>query len=222
LKLWHVCACRVHLCIYHSMICTEWVLWEHKAAAASGGSGGGGGGNKNPNQWKDNMSALCTFSTVEEFWRNFNHIPKPSEIFYDGDCRKKIGPEQKTVEEFSLFKKGIEPEWGDPENVVGGEWYCRQYFEPDVLDLYWQNLVLGVVGESIEDGVEPGKDHINGVRVVDKSRGYFPMYRLEIWINTRDEAIRDRIRTRLLDIMTDGQMASRKTHPKFDWKDHSA
>jgi translation initiation factor 4E len=192
-------------------------LWEHKAASSSGGSAN----KNNPNQWKENMSELCTFNTVEDFWRNFNHIPKPSEIFYDGDARKKVGPDQKTIEEFSLFKKGIEPEWGDPANKSGGEWFCRQYFEPEVLDLYWQNLVMGVVGETIEDGIDPTIDYVNGARVVDKSRGYFPMYRLEIWINTQDVTVRDKIRTRLMDIVIDGQMASRKLLPKFDWKDHS-
>ena len=55
------------------------------------------------------------------------------------------------MEEYSLFKKGIEPEWGDPKNAIGGEWFCRQYFEADQLDLYWQNLVMALVGETIED-----------------------------------------------------------------------
>jgi len=170
------------------------------------------------------MSELCHISTAEEFWRYWNHIPKPSEVFFDGEFRKKVGPEGKTIEEFSLFKKGIEPEWTDPMNVVGGEWFCRQYFDADVLDLYWQNLVMGVIGETIEDAVDEEKtqkDHINGCRIVDKSRGY-PMYKLEIWVSTRDPVIKERIRTRLLEVMTDGQPPSRKGHPKFDWKDHSA
>lgn len=190
-------------------------MWEHKSA--------GGSGNKNPNQWKDNMMELCHFHTVEEFWRNFHYCPKPSDAFFDGECRKKIGPDSKTVEEYSLFKKGIEPEWGDPNNVVGGEWFCRQYFEGDVLDLYWQNLVLAVIGESIEDSTDINKsyeDHINGVRVVDKSRN-FPLYKVEIWINTRDPAIRNRIKTRLLEVIVDGQPPHIKTVPKFEWKDHS-
>lgn len=169
------------------------------------------------------MSELCQFKTVEDFWRYFTFIPKPSEVFFDGECRKRVGPELKTVEEYSLFKKGIEPEWGDPANVIGGEWFCRQSFDPDVLDLYWQNLVLGVVGETIEEASDEDKtyeDHINGVRVVDKSRGY-PVYKVEIWINTKDEKIRNRIRTTLMDIITDGQPAARKASPKFEWKDHS-
>jgi hypothetical protein len=191
----------------------EWVLWEHA-----------GGANKDPNKWKENMKALCQFNTVEEFWQYFNYIPTPSQVFFDGDSRKKLGPEGKQVEEYSLFKKGIEPEWGDPQNSTGGEWFCRQYFEGDVLDLYWQNMVMAVVGETIEVGLddkEPLASHINGARVVDKSKGY-PMFRLELWINTRDPEIKERVRTRLVEAMTDGQPATRKAHPKFDWKDHSA
>jgi translation initiation factor 4E len=149
------------------------VLWEHKAA---------GLGSKNSNQWKENMSELCQFSTVKDFWSNFNHIPTPSQVFFDGECRKMVGPDSKTVEEYSLFKKGIEPEWGDPQNVVGGEWFSRQSFDPDVLDSCWLNLVLGVIGETIEDGSDEDrtfKDHVNGVRVVDKSRS-FPLFKLEV------------------------------------------
>lgn len=170
------------------------------------------------------MKQLCEFSTLEEFWSYFNFLPKPSEVFFDGEFRKKIGEEQKTVEEYSLFKKGIEPEWGDPQNVIGGEWFCRQYFEADVLDLYWQNLVMAIVGETIEDAVDEentDEDHINGVRVVDKSRHY-PMYKLEVWVNTRDPAVKERLQKRLVEVLTDGQPPSRKMHPKFDWKDHSA
>jgi translation initiation factor 4E len=184
---------------------TAWVLWEHKAA---------GQVNKSSN-WKENMTALCEYDTVENFWVYFNHLPKPSEVFFDGECRKKVG--DRVIEEYSLFKKGIEPEWGEPDNILGGEWFCRQYFEPEHLDIYWQNLVMGVIGETIED--EKDRDHINGVRVLDKSRNY-PTYKLEIWMNTRDPAIRNRIKDNLMDIITHGQL-NRKTHPKFDWKDHS-
>jgi hypothetical protein len=184
----------------------EWVLWEHA-----------GGANKDPSKWKENMKQLCSFKTVEEFWQYFNHIPSPSQVFFDGDSRKRLGPEGKQVEEYSLFKKGIEPEWGDPQNVIGGEWFCRQSFEGDVLDLYWQNLIMALVGETMEEGDET---HINGARVVDKGKGY-PVFRLELWINTRDVDQKERIRNVLVESMTHGQPTSRKAHPKFDWKDHA-
>lgn len=169
------------------------------------------------------MSELCHFSTIEDFWKYYNHLPKPSDVFFDGDCKKKIGPDERIVEEYSLFKKGIEPEWGDPRNVVGGEWFCRQNFDPDTLDLFWQNLVLGVIGEVIEDAVDAEKkysDYINGCRVLDRSRTTAPLYKLELWVSTRDETIKDRLKAKLLEIVTDG--ASRKASiPKFEWKDHS-
>jgi len=199
---------------------TEWVMWEHKANQ----------GSKDPDKWKENMKQLYEFSTVEDFWRYFQHVPKPSEVFFDGDCRKLVGTEAKTIEEYSLFKKGIEPEWGDAQNVTGGEWFCRQFFELDVLDLYWQNLVMSCVGETIDDAVAGDGDgegdsvlsYVNGARVVDKSRHY-PLYKLELWLNTRDPVIKEKIKNKLLEIITDGQPPSKRpTATKFDWRDHSA
>ena len=206
-------------------------MWEHKANT----------GSKDPDKWKENMKQLCAFNTVEDFWQYFTHLPKPSEVFFDGDCRKKVndsgttngitdgvtGDGGKTIEEYSLFKKGIEPEWGDPQNVTGGEWFCRQYFEGEVLDLYWKNLVMACIGETIEDAVADANNdtaetaHINGARVVDKSRHY-PLYKIEIWLNTRDPIIKEKIKNKLLEVITDGQASSRKMQPKFDWRDHSA
>ena len=95
-----------------------------------------------------------------------------------------------------------------------------------------------MIGETLEDcvdGINKDKDAngkiedvINGVRVVDKSRGY-PLYKLEIWMRSRDQAVKDKVHQRLLDIVTDEQEklpTSNKqkggVYPKFDWKDHSA
>ena len=83
--------------------------------------------------------------------------------------------------------------------------------------------MYAVVGEVIEDSADEEKslvDHINGIRVVDKSRAY-PMYKLEVWLNTRDPKLTARIKERVLEVITDGQKSGKKTHPKFDWKDHS-
>jgi hypothetical protein len=41
---------------------------------------------------------------------------------------------------------------------------CRKSFTPDQLDVYWENLVLSLLGETIDDG-----DEVCGCRVVDKS-----------------------------------------------------
>eukprot|EP00559_Dactyliosolen_fragilissimus_P000686 CAMPEP_0184867116 /NCGR_PEP_ID=MMETSP0580-20130426/25053_1 /TAXON_ID=1118495 /ORGANISM="Dactyliosolen fragilissimus" /LENGTH=165 /DNA_ID=CAMNT_0027367165 /DNA_START=427 /DNA_END=921 /DNA_ORIENTATION=- len=165
------------------------------------------------------MKQLCSFSSIEDFWQYFNHLPKPSQVFFDGDTRKRVGPNNKTIEEYSLFKKGIEPEWSDPKNKTGGEWFCRSDFEGDgdVLDSCWQNLVFGVVGEVIEHGAASSSNknlsHINGARVVDKGKR-MPMFRLELWIDSKDPEVKEKIRAKLIDIITDG---TRRGPLKFDW-----
>ena len=193
----------------------EWVLWEHKASES-----------KNANNWKDNMMALSTFTTVEQFWKYINFIPTPSKVFFDGTYRFKV--DNKTIEEYSLFKKNIEPEWGDPANAIGGEWQCRQFLDSESLDSQWQNILLSAIGETMEelidapDGTKTLSSVINGVRVVDKSRA-FPLYRFEIWLSTTDTAVRDRVKDRLEEIVAQGQsLANRKQAPsKWEWKDHS-
>lgn len=72
------------------------------------------------------MEKLCEVATVEDFWRAFNNIPKPSQIFFDGRSRKRF--KDRSVESFSLFKKNIKPEWEDPMNRTGAEWFCRKMF----------------------------------------------------------------------------------------------
>jgi translation initiation factor 4E len=197
----HIYSCIANL--------TEWVLWEHA-----------GGAKRDANAWKDSMKELCSFSTVEDFWRYFNHIPRVSQVFYDGDTKKRVGPNNKVVEEYSLFKKGIEPEWGDSKNQTGGEWFWRCNLDSDVLDLFWTNLVLAVIGETLEDPTSGA--HVNGARVLDKGKNY-PIFKIELWIDTKDATVKEKIRARLVDIIAHGLPAHKmaRNHPKFEWKDHS-
>lgn len=164
------------------------------------------------------MKELCSFSTVEDFWRYFNFIPRPSEVFFDGETKKRVGPNNDIIEEYSLFKKGIEPEWGDPRNKTGGEWFWRVGgLDGPALDLFWQNMVLGTIGETMEDptiGL-----HVNGARVVDKGKNY-PIFKLELWIDSKDSGVREQIKTKLVEAMVHDNKIAKST-PKFEWKDHS-
>lgn len=58
---------------------------------------------------------------------------------FDGTMRKKVGDRQ--IDSFSIFKKGIKPEWEAPENAQGGEWQSRSKMSPQALDLFWVSLV---------------------------------------------------------------------------------
>lgn len=53
---------------------------------------------------RHDCTQVCEFSTVEEFWKYWSFIPRPSEILYDGNTRKEI--EGRTIDAYSVFKKG--------------------------------------------------------------------------------------------------------------------
>jgi len=157
---------------------SEWVIWEHRAP------------DKNSKSYEDNMAKLCEVATIEDFWKAFNNIPKPSQLFYDGRTKKKFA--DRTVESFSVFKKNIKPEWEDAMNRAGAEWFCRKAFQMPQLDDFWTNLVLGMIGETIDTA-----DEICGARVVDKSVGTRCMYRLELWFRKKDQSIADELLARM-------------------------
>lgn len=170
-------------------------------------------------QWSLSMKAVCEFSTVEEFWKYWSFVPRPSEVLFDGHSRKEV--EGRSIEAFSIFKKGIRPEWEDTANRTGGELTCRKSFQPEQLDVFWENLVLALIGETIDEG-----DEICGCRVVDKSaaKGKGPsrcMYKLELWLRTGNAEVADKLRVRMLDALTDGEASkpnSRVKLPEFEYK----
>ena len=175
---------------------SEWVMWEHRAP------------DKTSKSYEDNMAKLCEVATVEDFWRAFNNIPKPSQIFFDGRTRKRFA--NRSVESFSLFKKNIKPEWEDAANRSGAEWFCRRMFPAPQLDDFWQNLVLAMVGETIDTG-----DEICGARVVDKSAGNRQMYRLELWFKRKDQKVADELLAKMCE-----QLGPTSKSCKWEFRPH--
>uniref|UniRef100_A0A7S2XVT5 Eukaryotic translation initiation factor 4E n=1 Tax=Fibrocapsa japonica TaxID=94617 RepID=A0A7S2XVT5_9STRA len=175
-----------------------WSIWEHRAT-------------KNQGDWAGNMQKICTFATVEDFWAYYNHIPKPSAIFYDGQTRKRVGDRQ--LESLSIFKEGINPEWEDPVNAKGGEFSCRKTFDPVTLDKLWENLLMGIIGETID-----WADHISGARVVDKSKGTRAVYKLELWVKSKEMDANETLKSNMLNVIFDG--IEQKLMVDFEWKKH--
>jgi len=140
--------------------------------------------------YEDCKTKLCEIATVEDFWSAFNSLPKPSQIFFDGKMRKRFS--DRAVESFSIFKKNIKPEWEDPMNAKGAELVCRKAFPPQQLDDLWTNLVLGIIGETLDPA-----DEICGVRVVDKSVNSRVQQRFELWYKKNDESLAGDLRDRL-------------------------
>ena len=67
-----------------------------------------------------------------------------------------------------IFRDNIRPEWEDRMNEKGGHFQFQ--LKPNVgggqIDEYWNNLVLGMIGATIEPA-----NMITGVRLVDKLSG---------------------------------------------------
>eukprot|EP00595_Chromulina_sp_UTEXLB2642_P003354 CAMPEP_0196765784 /NCGR_PEP_ID=MMETSP1095-20130614/12566_1 /TAXON_ID=96789 ORGANISM="Chromulina nebulosa, Strain UTEXLB2642" /NCGR_SAMPLE_ID=MMETSP1095 /ASSEMBLY_ACC=CAM_ASM_000446 /LENGTH=151 /DNA_ID=CAMNT_0042124519 /DNA_START=68 /DNA_END=519 /DNA_ORIENTATION=+ len=151
------------------------------------------------------MEEVADFSTVEDFWRIWTYMPKPSEVLYDGIPKKDLL--NRRVDAFSLFKKGIRPEWEDPQNNKASELSTAIGIDCDI-DVVWENMVLALIGQCLEEN-----DEICGCRVVDKYRGsrnqqQKPMFRLELWFKphvTFDES--ENIKKRLYDAIADGDSA---------------
>ena len=79
--------------------------------------------------------SLVAFSTVEAFWTAYFHLKRPSSL--------------PAVSDYHVFKKGVRPVWEDKENRRGGKWIVR--LKKGVADRYWEDLLLGIVGDQFAE-----------------------------------------------------------------------
>ncbi len=147
----------------HLLWC-KWVIWEHRRPAKA-------------STYCDSMSPIGGFESVEDFWRHWRVMPSPSKLFLACPAAS-----ERHVDSISLFIDGVRPEWEDPSNATGCELFCRRPFAPSQLDRLWHALVFGVVGGSLAGA----REHVTGVRVVNKSSAQRVMYRVEVWLRTED------------------------------------
>ncbi|KAL8676141.1 MAG: hypothetical protein Q9186_007315, partial [Xanthomendoza sp. 1 TL-2023] len=131
----------------------EWTLWFTKPPT------------KNNANWNDLLKEVVTFDSVEEFWGVYNNITPVSELALKSD--------------YHLFKKGVRPEWEDPQNKHGGKWsYQFKERGNTPIDELWLHLMLAGIGETLENGEDD--DEVMGVVV--NVRKLF--YRLGLWTKT--------------------------------------
>ncbi|KAI4227561.1 MAG: hypothetical protein L6R36_002327 [Xanthoria steineri] len=131
----------------------EWTLWFTKPPSGK------------DHNWNDLLKEVVTFDSVEEFWGIYNNITPVSELALKSD--------------YHLFKKGVRPEWEDPQNKHGGKWaYQFKDKKAAPIDELWLHLVLGAIGETLESGEDDGE--LMGV-VVNVRKGF---YRLGLWTKT--------------------------------------
>eukprot|EP00299_Pterocystis_sp_00344_P003471 c14229_g1_i1.p1 GENE.c14229_g1_i1~~c14229_g1_i1.p1 ORF type:complete len:205 (-),score=38.69 c14229_g1_i1:308-892(-) len=114
-------------------------------------------------QWDSNLKDLGSFSTVEDFWRFYNHVEKPGKVPLGAN--------------YHLFKSEIKPMWEDDANKHGGKWVLNLQTDRALLDRYWENLVLALIGETLDD-----EDEVTGVVLSRRKLGD----KIAIWNRHKD------------------------------------
>jgi len=135
----------------------EWTFWYDKRPAQGKRLKG------EQESYESNLRAIGTFGTVEDFWRYYNHLVKPSKLEMNSN--------------YHFFKNGIKPMWEDAANSKGGKWVLT-FKDKGMLDTCWENVVLGLVGETLD--VE---NEITGAVMSRRKAGD----RIALWNKTNNE-----------------------------------
>ena len=117
---------------------TGWVLWVEKWSSQPPSTTEG---------WAVKLSAVAECFDVQRFWSVMLNTPRPSDIV------------QKRQMGLYLFRKGIVPQWEDPQNRHGGKWSVTVAEGPcDIrgrapVDMLWEHTAMGCVGEQLGSSV---------------------------------------------------------------------
>lgn len=147
-----------------------WVLWEQIMQASDGKAA----------QYSDATHKVAPFSTVQDFWKLWNNMPQPSELLEQKRMVREQPDGLHVIDAIMIFRENISPEWEDRMNAKGGHFQIQ--LKPTIgggqIDEYWNNLVLGMIGSTIEP-----TNMITGLRLVDKLSGprMANGIRIEVW-----------------------------------------
>lgn len=132
------------------------------------------------------LKEVITFDSVEEFWGVYVCFPEPKII-----CPRQSDHLQNNItacsdlavkSDYHLFKRGVRPEWEDPQNKHGGKWsYTFKEKKAVNIDELWLHTQLAAIGETLED---EGDNEIMGV-VVNVRKSFF---RIGLWTRTTGKA----------------------------------
>lgn len=153
-----------------------WVIWEQIMQSSDGKAA----------QYSDATHKVAPFSTVQDFWKLWNHMPQPSELLEQKRMVREQPDGLHVIDAIMIFRDNIRPEWEDKMNQSGG--HLQFQLKPNIgggqIDEYWNNIVLGMVGATIEPS-----QMITGVRLVDKLSGPRQAngIRLEVWFTNYDD-----------------------------------
>ncbi len=129
------------------------------------------------NEWETSLH-LVTISTIEDFWRTYNNIPKLKHL---------------VKANFAFFHDGIRPIWEDEINRKGGKWIWEYPKHTRFLvDVIWLDLLLFLIGETLvtdDDDEKFPDDEILGVTIHTRLGGD----RMTLWTKSTDVALQKRL-----------------------------
>jgi len=115
--------------------------------------------------YESNLFKIGEVQTVEEFWRYFGNLHAPSKLMNNSN--------------YHFFKSHIKPLWEDPNNKNGGKWIINIKNDDELLDKCWENVVLALIGETLEAGSDVCGAVLSRRRSGDK---------IAVWNGTQDDA----------------------------------
>lgn len=187
----------------------RWIVWQQLMASGKAA------------QYSEATRQVASCGTVEDFWGVWGRLPQPSELLGKAMVNDQAADGFQTVDALMLFRDGIMPQWEDEANAEGGHFQLqlRPALGGGQIDEYWNNIVLGVVGATIEP-----PDMITGLRLVDKlsaGRGTGHL-RIEVWFND----LRDTRAVQALQLSVERCLATKTLEgrigavPKLEMKNH--
>jgi len=115
-----------------------WTLWLDKYL----------GPNLSVEKYEEALSPICTFGTIQSFWRWFNNLPTVNQL-----------PARAS---YHLMQEGVKPLWEDPANQRGGT-LCIKVQKQDTVYV-WNQIVLAAIGEQFSNTLAEG-DELCGITI---------------------------------------------------------
>ncbi|CAD2215445.1 translation initiation factor 4E [Angomonas deanei] len=133
----------------------------------------------NAEDWEKSLVPVITVHSVEEFFAMLRYM-KPLHAL-------------RTSAQYHFFQEGVKPMWEDEANKKGGKiWMNVEINKNDAtdansstkteLDKLWENVLMSLIGESLEEEGEENESQIMGV-VISKKKYY---NRVAVWVRDAD------------------------------------
>merc|ERR1712060_393139 len=83
--------------------------------------------------YSDATHKVANFSTVQSFWKLWNHMPQPSELLEQKRMVREQPDGLHVIDAIMIFRDNVRPEWEDKLNATGGHFQFQ--LKPNIGEL---------------------------------------------------------------------------------------